>query len=279
MNWVVAVPSYNRPELLAKKTLTTLHEGGVPASKIFVFVVADQLDDYKKATDASTYNKLVVGKKGLVNQRQFVIDYFPKDQLIVFMDDDIRAIKKKVGNHLVDVTNIPEFFTLAFDTMKKEGANLWGVVAAANPLFMKGGVSTDLKYIIGALYGIRNTKDPALELEYGDNQEDKERTMLYWKRDGKVVRMNSYTIVTAFYAPGGMDRPERKADTKKYTELLIAKYPGYLRQIYKPKTGIYDLRFLRKQASEDTASSSAGTKTRKEKTSRTNATRKRSSSS
>jgi glycosyltransferase involved in cell wall biosynthesis len=206
-------------------------------------VVADQLDEYVAALDPRTYLAIIVGKKGLANQRQFIQDHFSKDQFIVFMDDDIRAIKRKHENRLVPVTDIGDFFTLAFNTMIREEANIWGVVAAANPLFMKGNVTTDLKYIIGALYGIRNTKDPALTLEHGDNQEDKERTILYWKRDGKVVRMNSYTIQTAYYAKGGMDSPTRKEETKTFTDLLVSKYPQYVRQVYKVKTEIYDLRF------------------------------------
>jgi hypothetical protein len=40
-----------------------------------------------------------------------------------------------------------------------------------------------------------------------------------------------------------MDTPTRRAETKKYTEILVNKYPKYVNQIYKKAQGIYDLRF------------------------------------
>ena len=38
MNYVVAIPTYNREDIIAKKTLTTLTEGGVPSDSIILFV-------------------------------------------------------------------------------------------------------------------------------------------------------------------------------------------------------------------------------------------------
>ena len=47
-SYIVAVPSYKRPSLLQKKTITTLKNGGVPASKVFVFVAnKEEYADYK----------------------------------------------------------------------------------------------------------------------------------------------------------------------------------------------------------------------------------------
>lgn len=252
MSWVVAIPSYNRPVEIAKKTLHTLSEGGVPASKIFVFVVADQLAEYKSTVDPSLYGHIIVGKKGLVNQRQFISDYFPKDKLIFSMDDDIKSIKKKVSDtKLATVKDLPAFISKGFAEMKKYHANLWGIPGYANTRFLRGGVSNSLKYIIGAVYGYKNLKDPALRLKFGDNQEDKERTMRFWLRDKSVVRLNDYAPYTQYYAPGGMENAQRKKDTKEFTAKLVEEFPGYLKQIQKPQYGIYDLMFLRKKADDE----------------------------
>ena len=253
MTWVVAIPSYNRAKEIVKKSLNCLKEGGVPASRIYVFVVKEQLEEYRSIVPKELYNKMIVGVKGLVNQRQFINDYFNKGQDIVCMDDDIRDIKKlktynakdTTANRIESVDDIGAFFSMAFKVMKENGANIWGIVGYANAMYMKDTVTTDLKYIIGALYGIHNTKDPQLRLKYGDNQEDKERTALYFDRDGTVVRFNNYAPVTTYYAPGGMESPDREKDTKKYTELLVEKYPQYFKQVYKKSRGIYDLKFLK----------------------------------
>ena len=122
-------------------------------------------------------------------------------------------------------------------------ANLWGIYPVNNPFFMKNTVTRDLRYIIGAFYGIRNTHNPTYDLQYGDNQEDKERTLRYWVTDGAVVRLNDVAPNTVYYSKGGMESPTRKADTERYTEELLKEFPQYLTRVYKEKAGIYDLRF------------------------------------
>jgi hypothetical protein len=251
MSWVVAIPSYNRPKELAKKTLACLKNGKVPASKIFVFVVKDQLEEYQSIVPKELYNKMIVGVKGLIPQRQFINDYFKKGQDIVCMDDDVRALKHltkstadKTGNKIEDVSDMNKFFDMAFKVMKEKGANIWGMSATANAFYMNEKITTDLRYIVGAFYGIHNTKDPQLKLRIGNGgQEDKERTVRYFDRDGVVVRFNAYAPVTTYFAPGGLDTPTRKAETKQETELLMKAFPKYFVPVYKPARGIYDLKF------------------------------------
>ena len=68
-DYIVAIPTYKRYDEVTKKTLPTLKKGGVPKSKIHVFV-ANKTEEklYKEKMDPDTYGKIVVGKKGLVNQ-------------------------------------------------------------------------------------------------------------------------------------------------------------------------------------------------------------------
>jgi hypothetical protein len=99
--------------------------------------------------------------------------------------------------------------------------------------------------LIGALYGICNKRDEAYRLHHGSNQEDKERTLRYWQKDGVILRYNNLTITTAYYAEGGMmaENTDRKAATKEGTDAIVAAFPDLVRQIYKDKHSIYDLRF------------------------------------
>jgi len=82
-----------------------------------------------------------------------------------------------------------------------------------------------LKYIIGALYGVLNDKSIKVSI---DSAEDFERTILYYKKYGKVVRMNNMSAFTQYYATGGM------ADNGRTKELDIIEktklcelYPEY----------------------------------------------------
>ena len=239
MDWVIAVPSYKRPDILRKKTLKTLQDGGIDMSRVTVFLANGE--------EAVSYGTLpvttVVGVPGLAAQRQFIQDYYPAGQLIVMIDDDICAIKRKQGDKTVPVTDITKLFNEGFEHMGD--ANIWGVYALSKALFMKETVTRDCRYIVGALYGIRNLRDDRRKLQFGDSQEDKERTMRYWDADGQVVRLNYICPITKYFGTGGMASETRKAETEHWTRVLEATWPAHLTRIYKDKHGIWDLRFRR----------------------------------
>jgi len=239
--WIVAIPSYRRPALVLTKTLKTLRLAGVPQERITVYVADEaQLEAYRAA---GVTGWIQVGVPGLAAQRQFIQEQWPVGQKIVFMDDDISQVKRLVGTRLEKVTDIPSLFDEAFRAMETAGANIWGVYPAASALYMSDNVATNLCYLPGGLFGIQNTRGPTLR--YGDNQEDKERTLRYWKRDGIICRLNYVTILTRNYGPGGMDTPTRKAETQEATQKLVEEFPGLVKQIHKAKHGIYDIKFKR----------------------------------
>ena len=100
----VAIPSYKRSETLKKKTLDTLINGGVSSNKIYIFVAnkEEQLI-YEKAITRETYNKIVIGDKGIANQWKFIKNYFKEKEEIVSLDEIEKraienALKVKKGN-------------------------------------------------------------------------------------------------------------------------------------------------------------------------------------
>jgi len=243
--WIVCVPTYKRPEIFVKKTLKTLRQGGVPLDRVYVYVADEEEAIAYRAWTAIKLpdTQIVVGRLGLAAQRQFIQEAWPTGQLIVFVDDDISQVKRLTGTSLTAVLDLPTEFDRAFREMDTVGAGIWGVYPAASALYMSDTVGTSLGYLIGALYGIRNTRGPTLR--FGDNQEDKERTLRYWQRDGVLCRLNYLTILTRYYGPGGMDTPTRKAETEAATQRLVEEFPGLVTQTYKARHGIYDLKFRR----------------------------------
>lgn len=240
--WVVCIPSYKRSELITKKTLKTLLTGGVPADRITVYVAnADEETVYKAILKDTV--RVVVGVPGLAAQRQFIQDQWPVGQQIVFIDDDISQIKQLQATKLTQVTDISTLFDNAFVEMEKVGANIWGVYPAASALYMSDTTTTTLTYLPGGLFGVKNTRGPTLR--YGDNQEDKERSLRYWARDGVICRLNNVTILTRYYGTGGMESPTRKDETKDATQQLVDEFPHLISQCYKAKYGIYDIKFKR----------------------------------
>ena len=128
-DYVIAVPSYNRTEEITQKTLKTLKSGKVDPKKVHVFVAnKDEEKKYKEAMNPSEYGKIVVGVKGIQNQRKYISKYFPVGQYIVSLDDDVEGLFKLNKKGGVDkMNNLDKFFKEAYSLMKKKGINLWGV--------------------------------------------------------------------------------------------------------------------------------------------------------
>ena len=65
----------------------------IPKQNIYVFVAnQEEYDLYNTTLDPTTYNKLVIGKPGIKEIRNFMANYFDEGQKIVYMDDDIGKI-------------------------------------------------------------------------------------------------------------------------------------------------------------------------------------------
>jgi hypothetical protein len=207
-DYVVCIPSYKRAELCNEKTLKTLHHHKIPASKIHVYIVKEDEEEYKEKLDAKYYNQIIVGKKGLVPQRKFIQEQFPEGKHIVFFDDDIGSIDLKMSS-LFKGHSLDYFFKYAFDQCKKNSAYIWGVYPVFNPFFRKSRkeMTTCQTYIVGAFYGIINRPNlKAIELtitKENGQKEDVERTIKYFKHDGIVLRFNRVGFETKYYGKSG----------------------------------------------------------------------------
>lgn len=230
-NFVVAIPSYNRENIISTKTLKTLKEGGVSPKKIYIFVAnKQQYDLYDELVPKNLYNRLVIGKKGITNQRKFISQWFPEGQYIVSIDDDVDEIQilNKKGDKLVKLEDINNFIISSYKLLKKEGLYIWGIYPVRNEFFMKPTITTDLRFIIGVLFGYINRHNkkiyPSIQSE---SKEDYEQTILYYKMDGGVLRYNFITTKTKFNAEGGLgrDRQKMNADAANY---LKHKYPDII---------------------------------------------------
>ncbi|NBV89700.1 MAG: hypothetical protein EBR88_09360, partial [Betaproteobacteria bacterium] len=170
--FAVCVPTYRRPEVCRRKTLKTLLSGGVPAESITLWVASAEEEAAYRAVIKDIH--ISVGVPGLAAQRAHIQSQFAPGTRLVFMDDDISMVKRlsTTTGRLEKVTDLVGLFDRGFQEAEKAGAKIWGVYPAASALYMSAGVSTDLRYLIGALYGI--IVAPGATLRYGDNQEDKE---------------------------------------------------------------------------------------------------------
>jgi len=234
MSYVVCIPSYKRAQLCNEKTLSTLKNMKIPKERIYVYV-ADKEEEklYKTTLDKSLYHKLVVGKKGLVPQRQFISEQWPEGKNIVFFDDDVQSIDLTMSEF--KKRSLSDFFENAFSECKKRKSFIWGVYPVFNPFFRKGRseVTSAQNYIVGAFYGIINRprlKSIQLTLTKENGQkEDVERTIKYFIEDGIVLRFNKIGFVTKYYGKeGGLGTFEaRLKPMLEASKLLKKEYPDH----------------------------------------------------
>jgi hypothetical protein len=272
-DYIIVIPSYNRPDLIQVKTLALLHRHNINPNLINIFVAnKEQYDLYQSNIPKFLYNEIIIGVLGLKNQRNFIIDYYPEGKHIVQMDDDLdkimelykknsstsrktarktarktvrKSVRKEVRNMRV-VQDLDRFIRNAFKMCHEKGIFLWGVYPLANARFMTPTVTTDLRFIVGPMWGMINRHRQELHSTI-DEKENAERTLQYYTMDGAVLRFNNVGIETRYYKnKGGMQNEgkNRKEEALKSVYYLHKKYPNLTKIFLGKKSGVPEIRMI-----------------------------------
>ena len=246
-DYIVAIPSYKRAETLRDKTLATLKEHRIPAERIHVFVATpEEKQRYGATLEAGTYGKLIVAIPGMAAVRNFITGHYPIGQRIVNIDDDIKGFlefSETARRHEMPLRNLDGFIRRAFAESQKTGFRLWGIYPVPNGFFMRAGEpSTDLKYIIGAFWGITNPGIDVLKVTI-DDKEDYLRSLIMYVADGGVLRFRDIAPKTAYYKEaGGMQEERTKNRVTKSAEALHRAFPDLTKLNATKKSGFLELR-------------------------------------
>lgn len=262
-NYVVAIPSYKRPETLRDRTMKVLRKYKVDPQKIHIFVAdKDQKKIYEEAISNKSYNKIIIGKPGIKNIRNFMPKYFPQGQHIFYMDDDIYGVNEcknknninnRKDNKLVPLRSLKDLIKKGFKMSEDTGLTNWGVYPVFNPFFMKPTtknvndyVGTKLGYVIGFMTGVIN--DKKAEIRTIDDKEDYERSIKYYLKDGGLLRFNNITCETKCYKePGGMQVERTKKRIHDSAVYLTKKYPKLCTLNTSKKSGFTEVRMYDKR--------------------------------
>jgi len=179
------------------------------------------------------------------------------------MDDDLEKIvqlnvengkngknDKNSKKTIEPISNLDTFIKKAFILCHTNTIFLWGVYPLANSHFMTNTITTDLRFIVGPMWGMINRHHPDLELTI-DEKENTERTLQYWSMDGKVLRFNNIGIETKYYKnKGGMQNEgkNRKEEALKSVQYLHNKYPTITKLHLGKKSGVPELKLIRHKA-------------------------------
>ena len=216
-DYKIAIPSYKRHKTIKTKTLALLLKHNIPKSKITIFVGNKEEYDLYNIELECQYN-IVIGKVGMMHIRNFIADYYDFGTNILNLDDDLEQFVS-----LYHCFNLDEWIRNAFELLELHDANLFGIYPVNNKFFMSPTLRTDLRYIIGSCWGVKNMRVKVTI----DDKEDVERSIKYYLRDGIILRFEDLSVKSKYYKePGGMQITRTKLRIEQSAKYLVEKYPN-----------------------------------------------------
>ena len=222
----ICVLSKKRPDVFRKKTYKLLEKHKL-LDWTTLFVSKEDALDY------AVFNlPIVVTPDGYVNSCNFITDFYPEGHSIILMADDLIEFYHYNGDKNIKIESLTDLILNIIKEMIIQKINLAGVYPNDNPLFLRGcknEKTTDLRFIHDAFCIMLNKK---IYLDEKINKADFQRTIEYYKRDGKVLRFNKFCFDTKFNKGKGGNE-EEKLNEKKYADLFYEKYKDFIqRRIY-----------------------------------------------
>jgi len=229
MSYQVVIPTYGRADTIQDKTLAILHNYQIPKAQITLFVANNEEKElYEKQVPKSLYGSIVTGVPGIANQRNFIMKYYPVGTHLVSFDDDITGISEVQDGKLIPLISLKKTIQQGFSLCKKMGYSMWGIYPTKNAGWMSTVPSTNLKFLIGHMFGIINRK---IQLQM-QLKVDYELSLENAVRDGGVIRLNHVAATTKMGNKGGIGKSveERQKTYVKVVDALMKKYPGLVRK-------------------------------------------------
>ena len=246
IDYHIAIPTYQRYEIVKDKTLAFLVKHKIPKDRITIFV-ANEEERQKYNEVIGDYN-IVVGVKGLVHQRNFIEqEYYKEGDYVISLDDDIVDVTQKTGEQTM--SSIESFYDIiekAYGLLKENNAYHWGLYSVQNPFYMKYTTRTNLAFIIANLFGVIVQKKDSLK-RVCETRMDYEYTIRQYIENKKIVRIDYLTAITKMIAKGGLE--EYRKDNSVYekdVDKLVNLFPQYATKWFR-KNGMPEIKLRDKK--------------------------------
>jgi len=247
LGYRLAIPTYNRPEILKAKTLAYLSRCDIDTNNLDIFVENEfQLSlYYMELGDAyPELNYIVTHTSGICEKRNFVRYYYAManySRYVFCMDDDIDTIMKKDGT---EATELDDFIERGFLECENVGATLFGISPLHNEFFLRDNISYNLNYVIGAFFGFISEEGEEPYTTDMEHYEDFDFSLAHYFKDKKIVRYNGYGLKTKYfedsggitYQMGGIEA--RREYMKNNAQYMVDKWGESAVKITKNKWGI-----------------------------------------
>lgn len=240
----IAIPTFQRKQSFLQKTWKFLMKHNIPKSDIYIFVVDYEYEWFKATLPECN---IIVSRRGVKQTKNYIGDYFDKDEYILIIDDDLTNIYTIEGSNKKDyklkpIESLQDLMLEMLDILIKSDAGLCGIYPIKNAYFMENKISENLRYCPGAFILLYNQK---IERNI-DLLEDYEFTLLNYLKYGKVIRFNNYCIDANCYTlPGGIQSLGIRNKNSKESACgrFVNMYGNYCKSVLKAD-GWMDIRFI-----------------------------------
>ncbi len=251
MDVVYVVKSHKRVDRFREKTYSkVILQYGFRLDKVYVFV--STTEDMVLYREEYPGINVVLAPLGVAAVDNFITDYFPEGQKIIYMNDDVTQVAKIVDDKFMTVP-FDEFnaqLTEMFSIMDANDITYAGFYPVMNTMFMgSSGVKykTGLCLIMDPLSLVRNNRNVRITIS---DKSDFEKSIQHFSQKGALLRNNDLTFKAEYYGKHGGFQG-RNADTEKATaEQMQAAYPGYIIGINFKNEGKTSLKLARLPATK-----------------------------
>jgi len=208
----IVIPTYQRYHV---KTLDLLQSEGLTAT----LYVANQ-EEYYKYRFIYPDIDIVIGIRGIRAQREFIQSQYPEGTILLSMDDDIEWFIHSRG------LSMKEWIEECETALRDSKAGLLSFTPSSNPHFCDNFKIKEGRYLAcGMVHMFKVDHSIVGTIDF---VEDYDRSMMYLKKYGSILRYGDIIFKTKFLAPGGLSDQRTRETYMEQVQLLLAKYPDDL---------------------------------------------------
>jgi len=209
----IVIPTYNRYDI---KTIKLLEREGMTDITIYV-ANQEEYDKYK--ANYPNYD-IVIGVLGIRAQREFIQNQYPEGTILLSMDDDIEDF---IHNENLTMKEWTEECRIALSESKSA---MLTFSPSINPYFVGNFKIKEGRYLCCAfVYMFKVDHSIVGEIDF---VEDYDRSMMYLKKYGSILRYGNIIFKTKFFAEGGLSVQRTRETYLDNVNALLAKYPDDL---------------------------------------------------
>lgn len=233
MTYQVAIPSFNRPDGVATKTLAMLLNGGVDMRRVTVFLAErdTRLAEYEDTLREFRVKAVVLPVAGIRDKRRAIVAHYPAGTHLLQLDDDIHHLLQVRAGKLRRLNGVHAFIQEGFARTVDAGLYCWGISPVANAFFLDEDRWTDgLRFVAAAFMGQITRPGHPVHRPRPLLKEDYDICLRHYWYDGGLMRAGGVAMKVDYQTPGGVSGYRNHAAEEEAVQTLLHDWPGLVRR-------------------------------------------------